>query len=79
MTLQGHFHNGVIVLDEPVNLPDGIRVRVELLPAAEAPEKRDSVTGSHYSHYQSIIGVINDLPVDFAAQHDHYIHGTPQK
>lgn len=31
MTYQAHFENGVIVLDEPANLPDGAKVRVELL------------------------------------------------
>jgi hypothetical protein len=24
-------------------------------------------------------GSVQDLPADFAKQHDHYIHGTPRK
>ncbi len=30
MTYRGHIRNGIAVLDEPVNLPDGTPVRVEV-------------------------------------------------
>jgi hypothetical protein len=33
MTYHGHIKNGVAVLDTPVLLPDGTRVRVEVEPA----------------------------------------------
>jgi hypothetical protein len=33
MTYRGHIKNGVAVLDAPVTLPDGTRVRVEVEPA----------------------------------------------
>ncbi len=33
MTYNGHIKNGVAVLDTPVTLPDGTRVRVEVEPA----------------------------------------------
>jgi predicted DNA-binding antitoxin AbrB/MazE fold protein len=79
MTYQGHFEDGIIVLDEPVELPDGAKVRVELLPSENAAQKAESPRGNHYKHYESIIGAIDDLSEDFAAQHDHYIHGTPKK
>jgi len=32
MTYRGHIRNGVAVLDEPVSLPDGTPVRVEVEP-----------------------------------------------
>ena len=32
MTLRGHVRNGVIVLDEPAELPEGTEVRVEAVP-----------------------------------------------
>lgn len=79
MTYLGHFEDGIIVLDDPVNLPDGAKVRVELLPTGNVAQKTESPPTGHYEHYESIIGAINDLPEDFAAQHDHYIHGTPKK
>jgi hypothetical protein len=34
MTYNGHIKNGVAVLDSPITLPDGTRVRVEVEPAA---------------------------------------------
>lgn len=36
MVLQGHIERGMVVLDQPLALPDGTRVRVELMPAAPA-------------------------------------------
>lgn len=78
MTLLGHIQNGMIVLDEAMTLPDGMKVRVELLPIGNAQVEDDPKPSSLYDHYQSIIGAIDDLPEDFAAQHDHYIHGVPK-
>jgi len=37
MTYKGHVQNGVVVLDEPVNLTEGTRVRIEVLH--EAPSE----------------------------------------
>ncbi len=34
MSYRGHVRNGVVVLDELSPLPEGIEVRVELLPSA---------------------------------------------
>jgi hypothetical protein len=35
MTLLGRVHNGVIVFDQPVHVPDGTIARVELLVSGE--------------------------------------------
>ncbi len=35
MTYRGHVENGKIVLDEPVNLPDGAEVSIDLLNQIE--------------------------------------------
>ncbi len=29
--------------------------------------------------YKEFIGMFDDLPADFARNHDHYTHGTPKK
>ncbi len=80
MTYLGHLENGILVLENGATIPEGARVRVELLPSIEANRESDDENGpTMYDHYKSIIGVIKDLPPDFAAQHDHYIHGTPKK
>ncbi len=36
MIYRGCIHNGVVVFEEPVSLPDGIKVRVETLDPATA-------------------------------------------
>jgi hypothetical protein len=33
MVYNGHVENGVVVLDNPVTLPDGLKVQIEPLPA----------------------------------------------
>jgi hypothetical protein len=71
MTIRGHIENGVVVLDEPANVPDGTVVRVEIVESK--PRKTLA------ERFANIIGAANDLPSDMAAQHDHYIHGTPKK
>ncbi|MBX9789980.1 MAG: hypothetical protein K2Y37_13765 [Pirellulales bacterium] len=51
--------------------------------AGAASEAEQKVPGqSHstlYEHLKSVIGIVTDLPPDFAKQHDHYIHGTPRE
>ena len=70
MTFQGTFQNGVIVLDQPAPLQEGDRVRVVV------DGKTDAAT---LSSLLKFAGTVNDLPSDMAAQHDHYIHGTPKR
>lgn len=79
MTLLGHIQDGMIVLDEATTLPDGMKVRVEIVPVASRNGEETETPRTDYEHYKSIIGAIDDMPSDFAAQHDHYIHGTPKK
>ena len=79
MTVEGRVENGHIVLNQDIALPEGMKVRVELISDAAALQKTDNAANTHFEHYKSIIGAIDDLPADFAAQHDHYVHGTPKK
>jgi hypothetical protein len=39
MSFQGHIENGAVVLDEPVSLPNGTVVRIELVDAAKEQAK----------------------------------------
>jgi hypothetical protein len=79
MTISGHVENGQIVLDEPVPLADGMKVRVELLPANSERPSEDEQMPTLYERHKSFIGIIDDLPSDFARNHDHYLHGQPKK
>jgi hypothetical protein len=68
MSIDGHVQNGVVVLDQPVTVPDGTPVRVEVLgPIRKTLAER----------FHDVIGAGVDLPDDLAQNHDHYLHGTP--
>ena len=75
----GHIQNGMIVLDESTTLPDGMKVRVAIVPVSSDASAAEEQPKTLYERYQSIIGVAEGLPADFAEQHDHYIHGTPKR
>lgn len=78
MTIAGTVQNGVVILEGGPPLADGTRVEVvvpnqEPAPAPAAPGEPTIRSLLKFA------GVIKDMPADFAAQHDHYIHGTPKR
>lgn len=100
MTFRGYIKNGRVVVDEPIDLPDGTEMDLQPVtgsearfsPARSAPKggksKRPSGKGKAkkskgattlFERYKSFIGKAHGLPSDFAAQHDHYIHGTRKR
>jgi hypothetical protein len=94
MELEGTIIDGQVRLDSPAPLPTGTRVRVALVTAdtpltnaekvaawkAQALKEREGKPPSTLAAtLASLAGTVTDLPSDFAAQHDHYIHGTPKR
>lgn len=75
MTYLGHVRDNMIVLDEDIMLPEGTEVRIEPVTADEQPNAGESLL----KRLGDLVGSIHDLPEDFAANHDHYIHGTPKR
>lgn len=71
MTVRGHILNGTVVLDEPVKLPDGTSVEVDVRAVTVGDE-----APTLYERLQDVIGIAPGLPPDMAENHDHYIHGT---
>jgi hypothetical protein len=71
MSYTGIVENGKVTLPPEARLPDGTRVRIEPVESPAPPTLADSLS--------EFIGVFDDLPTDFARNHDHYIHGTPRK
>ena len=69
MTYKGHIKNGAVVLDEPVQLPEGSQVVVQ--PAAAPTSLRDLLG--------AVAGRGKNLPDDGSVQHDHYIYGSPKR
>ena len=83
MLLEGHVENGHIVLDEPANLPEGTKVRVEVISSLEAIARRveaarnaPETNRTLAERLASVIGTAADLPTDLAQRHDDYIHGA---
>jgi len=79
MTVNGHVENGRIVLDEAVPLVEGTKVRVEVIETNSEQPAKDEEGPTLYERHKSFIGVVNDMPSDFARNHDHYLHGQPKK
>ncbi len=78
MTYRGHVQNGVIVLNDPITLPDGTEVRVSPLPKRRSG-KAAKGTRSLGERLLKHAGKIKGLPADLAINHDHYLYGTPKK
>ena len=72
MVLEGTIKNGMIVLDHPPVLPEGSRVEVVVKPTAQEASPLGEMLLRH-------AGKAVGLPEDLAAQHDHYLHGTPRR
>ncbi len=73
MSISAIVENDTIKL--PVHVPDGTLVEITL--PAESAVTDDGPT--LYDALKDIIGKAEGLPADFAAEHDHYIHGTPKR
>lgn len=71
MTYKGHVRNGVIVLEGQPDLPEGIEVAVAI------PSGPDNSTWA--DRLRGVIGTVDDLPEDMGMNHDHYLHGAPEK
>ena len=47
MTLEGHVQNGAIVLDDAARLPEGAKVRVEVLPGPSDAEPSNGAISAY--------------------------------
>jgi hypothetical protein len=72
MSLEGTIVNGNVVLDQPEALPEGTRVEV-------AAKSADDTSKPTLLSLLKLAGTAPDLPPDFAAEHDYYIHGTSRR
>jgi uncharacterized lipoprotein YbaY len=70
MTYKGHIKNGSVVLDEPVALPDGAEVTVDLVPVERPVRLADLLKG--------VIGQATGLPPDASSHKRHYLYGHPK-
>ncbi|HME00814.1 MAG TPA: hypothetical protein VKM93_26225 [Terriglobia bacterium] len=66
MRYWGKVSNGTVVLPPEANLPEGTEVRVEPVAPRTLVER-----------LKDVIGIVHGGPPDWAKNHDHYLHGTP--
>jgi len=78
MTLHGHVQNGIIVFDDPVTLPEGAAVEVQIVVPSNLPKLDHTQDAELAERLKDFIGVL-DLPEDAARNHDHYLYGSPKK
>ena len=76
MVYKGHVKNGVILADDPVDLPEGAVIRFEI--AAE-PEQVEDSEATFANRFAEVMGKAQSLPGDAAENHDHYLYGVPKK
>jgi hypothetical protein len=76
-TVKARFDGHVFVPDGPVDLPVGYVLEIPIIrPAANSDGDRPLV---------DLLNLLNQMPAnpnwptDGAAQHDHYLYGTPKK
>jgi hypothetical protein len=80
MTYRGRVQDGMVLLEEAIDLPNGTQVRVEpvnqtgIADATKLPEPP-----SWAEVFKDVLGKAENLPEDLAENHDHYIRGTPKK
>ena len=76
--ISGTVVSGQVVWDDGVAPPDGSPVRVATGVAAVTPLPQDADEPTLIG-LLAIAGKAEGLPADYAAQHDHYLHGTPKR
>jgi hypothetical protein len=70
-TISAHYDGKVIVPDEPVQFPVGQQLRITL----ESAEVASPPFADLLKHEADL----PDAPPDLAAQHDHYLYGSPKR
>ena len=81
MTYRGRVKDGVVVLDQPGQLPEGAEVVIEFPEFGDlsAPVERDSEGLTVGERLMKHAGKAKGLPTDLARNHDHYLYGVPKK
>jgi hypothetical protein len=72
-----HFDGKVFVPEQPVDLPVGFVAEISLV--VEPVEPREKTALERLVEHLSQFPENPDWPADGAAQHDHYLYGTPKK
>jgi hypothetical protein len=74
-TIKAHFDGKAFIPDEPVDLPSGTEVQIHILCETQPP----SGTLADLADWAETLPTDPSSPGDAAAQHDHYLYGTPKR
>ncbi len=72
MTITAKVHNHTITLPPEFPVAEGAEVQI-ILPEPVPP------AANPHAWMEEFVGIVDTLPEDFAAEHDHYIHGTRKR
>lgn len=81
LELEGVVRDGLIHPSEPIQEYEGKRVKITL----ESPDPDSAIAADASDEaWQALMDMLDSLKtdmgiVDFADNHDHYIHGTPKR
>lgn len=77
--ISAHYDGRCIVPDEPLHLPVGSRITVNIEHPSrkQGPTKRRPQLISEWIAEQA--PQESGLPTDFSSEHDHYLYGTPKR
>jgi len=78
MVYQGHVENGMIRLQDPVVLPEGAKVNVEVVPPPPVGERQEPGLNL-YDRLKPLVGAAKNLPPDASVNVDHYLYGHPKR
>ena len=70
-TIAAHFDGKAIIPDEPLDLPEGQPLRIRL----ETPDG----PAARFAGLLAFAADLPDAPPDLAAQHNHYLYGSPKR
>jgi hypothetical protein len=76
ITVKARFDGRVFVPQVPIELPAGSEVDLQITTAPALSPRR---TLAELAEIARQFPVNPDLPTDLAAQHDHYLSGTPKR
>ena len=71
MSYKGTVKDGVVILPLNAKLPNGTEVKVTPIASRQDDDFTDMLV--------SVAKKVRGLPRDLAAQHDHYLYGTPKQ
>jgi hypothetical protein len=75
MIYHGHIQDGLVRLDEPVTLPEGAAVTIELRSAPIPMEQEHSPQSENRAKLMKFAGIAKELPRDAARNLDHCLYG----